>query len=96
MTSVEPTPDAQRNWDNGYDLTDEEKTFVGLHIWVAIAALFVGSLFGPLQAFQYSGLDLYGLLDPIIKEVVLGHAEVRQTFKVPKIGMVAGCSCKAG
>lgn len=31
-----------------------------------------------------------GLLDPEIKEVVTGHAEVRDTFKVPKIGTVAG------
>ena len=32
-----------------------------------------------------------GLLEPTLKEVHLGTAEVRQTFKVPKIGMVAGC-----
>jgi translation initiation factor IF-2 len=32
-----------------------------------------------------------GLLDPDYKEVVLGSAEVRQVFKVPKIGSVAGC-----
>ena len=32
-----------------------------------------------------------GLLDPTYKEVVIGHAEVRQTFKVPKVGIIAGC-----
>ncbi len=32
-----------------------------------------------------------GLLEPVYKEVVLGHAEVRELFKVPKIGIVAGC-----
>jgi translation initiation factor IF-2 len=32
-----------------------------------------------------------GLLNPDYKEVVLGKAEVRQVFKVPKIGSVAGC-----
>lgn len=32
-----------------------------------------------------------GLLDPDIKEVELGSAEVRQLIKVPKIGVVAGC-----
>jgi translation initiation factor IF-2 len=32
-----------------------------------------------------------GLLEPTLKEVHMGTAEVRQTFKVPKIGMVAGC-----
>ncbi|MDD2422013.1 MAG: translation initiation factor IF-2, partial [Heliobacteriaceae bacterium] len=34
---------------------------------------------------------LSGLLDPEKKEVVLGRAEVRATFKVPKAGVVAGC-----
>jgi translation initiation factor IF-2 len=32
-----------------------------------------------------------GLLDPIIKETYLGRAEVREVFKVPKVGAVAGC-----
>lgn len=32
-----------------------------------------------------------GLLEPVYKEVVLGHAEVRELFKVPKVGIVAGC-----
>jgi translation initiation factor IF-2 len=32
-----------------------------------------------------------GLLDPTFREVITGHAEVRDTFKVPKMGVVAGC-----
>jgi translation initiation factor IF-2 len=32
-----------------------------------------------------------GLLEPEKREVVLGRAEVRATFKVPKVGTVAGC-----
>ncbi|MGF7186020.1 translation initiation factor IF-2 [Desulfitispora alkaliphila] len=32
-----------------------------------------------------------GLLDPDIKEVVQGRAQVRATFKVPKAGTIAGC-----
>ena len=32
-----------------------------------------------------------GLLEPTFKEVLLGHAEIRETFKVPKIGVIAGC-----
>jgi len=32
-----------------------------------------------------------GLLEPIIKEIHLGRAEVRETFRVPKVGTVAGC-----
>lgn len=32
-----------------------------------------------------------GMLDPEFKEVVTGSAEVRQMFKVPNIGVIAGC-----
>ncbi|MCY0889120.1 MAG: translation initiation factor IF-2, partial [Alicyclobacillaceae bacterium] len=32
-----------------------------------------------------------GMLDPEYKEVVLGHAEVRQVFSISKVGTVAGC-----
>jgi translation initiation factor IF-2 len=34
---------------------------------------------------------MVGLLEPESKEVYLGRAEVRQVFKVPKVGAVAGC-----
>jgi translation initiation factor IF-2 len=34
---------------------------------------------------------LEGLLEPEIKLEVLGHAEVRDVFKITKIGMIAGC-----
>jgi translation initiation factor IF-2 len=37
-----------------------------------------------------------GLLAPTIKERVLGHAEVRQIFTVPKMGMIAGCYVNDG
>ena len=33
---------------------------------------------------------MLGLLEPVLEETVIGHAEVRATFKVPR-GMVAGC-----
>jgi translation initiation factor IF-2 len=32
-----------------------------------------------------------GLLEPTFKEVRIGSAEVRETFKVPKFGTIAGC-----
>lgn len=32
-----------------------------------------------------------GMLEPVYQENVIGHAEVRQTFHVPKIGTIAGC-----
>jgi translation initiation factor IF-2 len=34
---------------------------------------------------------MVGLLDPTLQENFLGRAEVRDTFKVPKAGLVAGC-----
>ena len=32
-----------------------------------------------------------GLLAPKFKEEILGHAEIRQTYKVSKVGTIAGC-----
>ena len=37
-----------------------------------------------------------GMLAPKFREVVLGHAEVRQTYKVSSIGTVAGCYVQDG
>ncbi|MEV5024711.1 translation initiation factor IF-2 [Paenibacillus sp. LPE1-1-1.1] len=37
-----------------------------------------------------------GMLDPIYKEVVIGHAEVRNVFKVTKVGAIAGCMITSG
>jgi translation initiation factor IF-2 len=37
-----------------------------------------------------------GLLDTVKKDVTRGHAEVRELFKVPKIGTVAGCMVTDG
>lgn len=34
---------------------------------------------------------LKGLLEPVYKEVVLGHAEVRAVFRITRVGKVAGC-----
>ncbi|MDQ3243463.1 MAG: translation initiation factor IF-2, partial [Gemmatimonadota bacterium] len=39
---------------------------------------------------------LEGMLRPEEREVVLGEAEVRETFKVPRIGLIAGCSVRSG
>jgi translation initiation factor IF-2 len=39
---------------------------------------------------------MVGLLEPTIKEVHLGRAEVRETFKAPKIGTIAGCMVTDG
>jgi translation initiation factor IF-2 len=34
---------------------------------------------------------LKGMLEPVYKDVVIGHAEVRVVFRVTKVGKVAGC-----
>jgi translation initiation factor IF-2 len=37
-----------------------------------------------------------GLLEPTIKETYQGRAEVRETFRIPKVGTVAGCQVSDG
>ena len=37
-----------------------------------------------------------GLLDPKFQEVFQGRAQVRDTFKVPKVGTIAGCMVTEG
>jgi translation initiation factor IF-2 len=39
---------------------------------------------------------LEGMLRPEQREVILGEAEVLETFKVPKIGLIAGCAVRSG
>jgi len=49
-----------------------------------------------LYSVIYSAIDdieaaMKGMLDPEFREVVLGHAEIRQIFKASGIGTIAGC-----
>ena len=37
-----------------------------------------------------------GLLDPVYEEKVIGEAEVRETYKVSKVGTIAGCYVRNG
>jgi translation initiation factor IF-2 len=39
---------------------------------------------------------MLGLLTPIYEEVVTGEAEVREVFRVPRIGAIAGCFVRDG
>jgi translation initiation factor IF-2 len=39
---------------------------------------------------------MVGMLEPEFEEVVTGEAEVREVFKVPRIGSVAGCMVQSG
>jgi translation initiation factor IF-2 len=34
---------------------------------------------------------LNGMLEPVEKETILGHAEVRKVFRISKVGNIAGC-----
>jgi len=49
-----------------------------------------------LYTIIYNAIDdikaaMEGLLEPTLKERVLGRAEVRQVFTIPKAGVIAGC-----
>jgi translation initiation factor IF-2 len=39
---------------------------------------------------------LEGLLRPEEREVVLGEAEVREVFKISRVGVIAGCGVRSG
>jgi translation initiation factor IF-2 len=39
---------------------------------------------------------MQGLLEPTIRETYQGRAEVRETFRIPKVGMIAGCYVQDG
>ena len=37
-----------------------------------------------------------GMLSPEMKEEVTGNAEIRETFKISKVGTIAGCMVTTG
>ncbi len=54
-----------------------------------------------LYSVIYEAIDdvrkaMEGMLAPIERETIVGRAEVRQTFHVPKIGTIAGCYVTSG
>ena len=54
-----------------------------------------------LYTVIYSAIEdvsaaMKGMLDPTFKEVELGRAEVRQTYKVSGVGTIAGCYVQSG
>ncbi|MFC5401981.1 translation initiation factor IF-2 [Cohnella soli] len=59
-------------------IADQEKVDVRLH----------SIIYKVIEEIEHA---MKGMLDPVYKEKVLGHAEVRQTFKVTKVGTIAGC-----
>src|SRR5216683_6876776 len=66
-----------------HEMAEQEKVDIRLH-----------SIIYELQAEIKKAM--VGLLEPIIRETYLGRAEVRDTFRVPKIGTIAGCSVLDG
>ena len=48
------------------------------------------------QAIEEIETAMKGMLEPEFKEVVLGYAEVRDTFKVSSVGTIAGCYVTQG
>ncbi len=76
-----------------------EAIIVGFHVRPDAKARRLAEANGvDIRIYQiiYEALDdvkaaMAGLLPPTLKEVVLGQAEVRKTFTIPKAGTVAGC-----
>ncbi|MGA2990019.1 MAG: translation initiation factor IF-2 [Candidatus Korobacteraceae bacterium] len=60
------------------EMADQEKVDIRLH-----------SIIYELQDEMKKAMS--GLLEPTIKETYQGRAEVRDTFRIPKVGTVAGC-----
>jgi cytochrome c oxidase subunit 1 len=72
-----PVPPVAATMPAKYVLSAGEKRFIGLQLLVATLALSIGSLFGPLQALQFSGLtiagkDIYVLLQPLLASYYQG------------------------
>lgn len=49
-----------------------EDRIAAWHVGIALAALFLGTWFGPLQVLEHAGIDLYGKLAPGIKSYYQG------------------------
>ncbi|MGA3194714.1 MAG: translation initiation factor IF-2 [Terriglobales bacterium] len=65
------------------ELADQEKVDIRLH-----------SIIYELQDEIKRAMT--GLLEPTIKETYQGRAEVQETFRIPKVGMIAGCRVTDG
>jgi translation initiation factor IF-2 len=68
---------------NASDVADREKVDIRLH----------SVIYNVVDEMKKA---MTGLLDPTFKEVRIGTAEVRETFKVPKFGTIAGCIVTEG
>ncbi len=48
------------------------------------------------QAIDEIEAALKGMLKPVVEEVQLGTAEIREVFRVPRVGSIAGCIVRSG
>ena len=48
------------------------------------------------KAVEEMEAAMKGMLAPVYEEVIIGQAEVRKTYKVSKIGTIAGCMITEG
>ncbi len=64
-------------------LADEEKVDIRLHTII-------------YELTDEIKKAMAGMLEPVFKEVYRGQAAVRETFKVSKVGMIAGCQVQDG
>jgi len=62
-----------------------EKEGVDIHIYRVI-----------YEVVEETKKAMEGLLEPEFKEIPLGRAEVKRTFRIPRVGVVAGCSVVKG
>ena len=68
---------------NAGDVADREKVEIRLH----------SVIYNVVDEMKKA---MSGLLEPTFKEVRIGTAQVRDTFKVPKFGTIAGCMVTEG
>ena len=72
ITSAQSIPAVPAALPAKYVLSTGEKRFVGLHLLFGLLALAIGSLFGPMQALEFAKVDLYQLLQPLLKSYYQG------------------------
>ena len=62
MTIADRPTAAAESAAAGYELNSFERKFIGSHVLIAVIALGIGSLIGPLQALEYSNVNVYNKL----------------------------------
>jgi translation initiation factor IF-2 len=65
------------------ELAEKEKVEVRLHTVI-------------YELADELGRAMVGLLEPVFREVGKGRAEVREVFRIPKVGKIAGCHVVEG